>query len=446
METLESDALRRYSELKEYLSNPANLKVGADQPQKERRLKSEYQSKEEARLQKGLRLQKEFQSKKEFQPQKERKLKKEFQLKKELQSKKEFQLKNEFLSKKKLAKLRAERRLLKEEYLRQNKQMTTEFKRQSKDDNLRLTKQIAMERHRLKEEGLQLKLELETERRQLNEEFQQAKKQLKTDLQLQNDELQQLKSEFKRLKNSNQIKDFYIFKKKYSKLLEEQERWVSKFYDDFSRSELDSRWSEKQVISERLINGAPYSPIEDLHIFSPNNVHQHGGLLNIKTKQEKKQGLAWDKKYGFIPKIFSYTSGLLTSSHSFKQLYGKFEAKVQVKQSPGTYHAFWMGTDTQRPHLNIFKFEDHNIFVSAYNKDSKIERKLKYKLKDEFYIYTLLWTNNRLTWLINGKKVFETSNIINEPMYLSFSSGVHDKKADSTVMYVDWIRCFRSNM
>ncbi|MDR2027747.1 MAG: family 16 glycosylhydrolase [Prevotellaceae bacterium] len=408
LETIESDDLRKYSELKEYLDNPANLKIGTDQSKKEQQLEKDFKAKTEALKNKGIRLEEEFQSKRKLQPRQER------QRKKELRRKKQS------------AKSKEEHRLLEEE-------------------KIRLNKQIAMERHRLKEESIQLKHELETDHLKLKQEFGAAKKRLKDDLQQQKDELRQLQQELKRLENSKMIKHFFSFKKKYSKLIEEQERWVSKFYEDFSKNGPDPRWSDKQIVSEFLINGAPYSPIEDLHIFSPDNLQQAGGLLKIKTKQEKKQGLAWDKTYGFVPKTFSYTSGILTSAHSFKQMYGKFEAKVRVKYAPGTYHAFWMGTDTKKPHLNIFKFEDRNLFVSAYTDGAKIERKLKYKLKNDFYIYTLLWTNSKLVWLINGKKVFETANIINEPMYISFSSGVYDKKAGQTTMYVDWVRCFRSN-
>jgi hypothetical protein len=408
LETIESDDFRKYNDLKEYLDNPANLKIGTDQPQKERQLEKDFQERNNALKKKGIRLETEFQLKRKVQPQKERQRKKELH------------------RKKRMAKSKEERRHIKEE-------------------RIRLNKQIAMERHRLKDESVQLKRELESDYLKLKQEFNLAKKRLKADLQQQKDELQQLKDELKRLENSKLIKNFFDFKKKYSRVIEEQERWVSKFYEDFSKIEIDARWSKKQAISELLINGEPYSPIEDQHIFSPNNLQQAGGLLKIRTKQEKKNGLAWDKTYGFVPKIFAYTSGLLTSSHSFKQMYGKFEAKVRVKYASGTYHAFWMGTDTKKPHINIFKFEDRNLFIAAYSGDAKIERKLKYKLKDDFYIYTLLWTNNKLVWLINGKKVFESSNIINEPMYISFSSGVYDKRAEQTTMYVDWVRCFRSN-
>jgi hypothetical protein len=480
LETFESDALRRYTELKEYLSNPAHLKVGSDQPRKERQLKEENQSKRHALSQKERRLRKEFQAKEDFQPKRENQLKKDLLLRKksaQLEAKQKLvEGKRKLLEdKQKLSDnkrrlsideqqlpKKERRRLLKDGQQRfeaERRQLLKDGQQRVKDEHRRrqeelrlfneetqrLKRQIEKERRRLKEEGKQLNKEFQTERRQLDEEFKRSNKQLKADLKQQKDELQQLKNEFKDLEHSKIIKDFFSFKKKYSKLLEEQERWVLKFYEDFSKPEIDPRWSNKQIVSEQLINGVAYSPIEDQHIFTPSNVQQVGGLLKIKTKQEKKEGLAWDKTYGLIPKTFSYTSGMLTSSHSFKQLYGKFEAKIHVKQTHGTYHAFWMGSDTKKPHLNVFKFEGNNLFISAYSNDVKIEKNLKYSLQNDFYIFTLMWTNHKLTWLINGKKVFETSNIINQPMYISFSSGVYDKKAESTTMYIDWVRCYRSN-
>lgn len=251
------------------------------------------------------------------------------------------------------------------------------------------------------------------------------------------------KKEFKRLKETKTMKTYFYLKKYYAKSFAEQERWVSKFYEDFSKPELDPRWTDRQAVGEQLLNGAYYSPIEDLHIYSSNNIQQNGGMLKIRVREEQKEGLAWDKKFGLVPKMFRYTSGMLSSSHAFRQMYGKFVAKIQVKQSPGTYHAFWMGTDSKRPHLNVFKIEDHNLSVAVYTGDTTIERKLKYTLKNDFYIYTLLWTKDKIVWFINGKKIFETTNVVNEPMYISFSSGVFDKKASSSMMYVDWIRCYR---
>ncbi|MDR0385364.1 MAG: hypothetical protein LBH60_04745, partial [Prevotellaceae bacterium] len=89
LETIESDDFRRFNELKEYLANPANLKTGADMPQKERRLEKEYRADIDALNKKGLRLDKEFQSKRALLPQKERQMKNAFKQKKQAAKSKE---------------------------------------------------------------------------------------------------------------------------------------------------------------------------------------------------------------------------------------------------------------------------------------------------------------------------------------------------------------------
>ena len=258
-------------------------------------------------------------------------------------------------------------------------------------------------------------------------------------------EIKQLKEEFNNLKKTRTMKTFFYLKKNYAKSFAEQERWVSKFYDDFAKPELDPRWTDNQVVGEKLLNGAHYSPIEEMQTFTLNNLQQVGGMLKIRVREEHKEGLAWDKTYGLVPRTFNYTSGMVTSANAFKQLYGKFMAKVQVKQTSGTYHAFWLGTETKKPHLNIFKIEGHNLTLALYTNSAKIEKKLKYKLKNDFYIFTLLWSNEKIIWFINGKRVFETTNVISEPMYIALSSGVYDKKASATTMYVDWVKCYRMN-
>ncbi|MDR0560102.1 MAG: family 16 glycosylhydrolase [Prevotellaceae bacterium] len=278
-----------------------------------------------------------------------------------------------------------------------------------------------------------------------NENHAQSRAELKREQKLLKQEIKQRKSEFKRLKETKIMKMYFYLKKNYAKSFAEQERWISKFYEDFSKPEIDPRWTDTQIISEKLLNGHHYSPIEDFHIFSENNVVQSGGLLKIRTKEEQKQGLAWDKTYGMVPRTFYFTSGMLTSAHTFRQVYGKFMAKVEIKQVAGTYHAFWLGVDTKKPHINVFKIEGHNLLISLYSDSTTVEKSLKYKLKNGFYIFSLLWSHEKITWFINGKRVFEMANVIDEPMYIAFSSGVYDKRASATTMYVDWVRCYRIN-
>ena len=305
-----------------------------------------------------------------------------------------------------------------------------------------LKKGVQPEQPGLVEEYLALKQQVE------NPEFSNKVKYLKNKKRYKMSDPYLCKLEFKELGKSEAIKTFFKLQKKYSKDFEEHERWISKLYDDFSKPEIDDRrWLKKPFLGEQLLNGATYSQMEELQIAAPENVVVSGGMMRIQTKHERKEGLAWNKILGFVPKVFAFTSGIVNSSGSYRQTYGRFEAKVRVTKAPGIYHAFWMAADTMLPHLNLFKFEGNKLTVSAYGHGQRVEQTLNYRLNDEFYIYTLLWTVDKITWLINGKKVFETRNIISEPMYIAFSSGVTGDEAAMHMpvnMDVDWVRCFRT--
>ena len=71
------------------------------------------------------------------------------------------------------------------------------------------------------------------------------------------------------------------------------------------------------------------------------------------TKKESVDGKVWDTQYGFIPRKFDYTSGLISSGQSFRQLYGKFEAKVKVDSEANLTHAFWMVGESVAPQIDI---------------------------------------------------------------------------------------------
>lgn len=260
--------------------------------------------------------------------------------------------------------------------------------------------------------------------------------------------------EYKELEKSESIKQFFKLQKKYSALFAEQERWVSKLYDNFSKEGVDqNRWLLKPFWGEQLLNGNTFSPSEELQLPLEKNVSQYNGTLLIITQAEQAQGLAWEPKLGFIPKVFNYTSGIASTAASFRQLYGRFEAKVRVSKAEGVYHSFWMGTDTKLPHINIFKFEGNELFTSMYveegGKEQIFEQRINHSLDNDYYIYSLLWDDQKITWLINGRKVFECPNKINVPMYVAFSSGVREGNTINNQplgLEVDWVRCFRKNV
>ena len=66
----------------------------------------------------------------------------------------------------------------------------------------------------------------------------------------------------------------------------------------------------------------------------PQNVHQENGNLVIEAFKE---GFT-----GSDGKLRKYTSGRLKSHGHFSQLYGRFEARIQIPAGKGMWPAFWM--------------------------------------------------------------------------------------------------------
>ena len=63
--------------------------------------------------------------------------------------------------------------------------------------------------------------------------------------------------EYKQLQKSEMVKAYYKLEKKYAKQFAEQEQWVSKLYDDFSKPDIDAgRWLTKPYWAEILMQGS----------------------------------------------------------------------------------------------------------------------------------------------------------------------------------------------
>lgn len=90
----------------------------------------------------------------------------------------------------------------------------------------------------------------------------------------------------------------------------------------------------------------------------------------------------------------------------------------------------------------------YNASSSKQGPERKMAEYSGLDVSQDFFIYTLEWSKNKLTWKINDVVVNEqTQHIPHEEMYLVFSSSMTDK-ADGTglpaSMEVDWVRCYQS--
>lgn len=216
------------------------------------------------------------------------------------------------------------------------------------------------------------------------------------------------------------------------------------FEENFEWNTLDSsRWNYGfHYKSPQLITDHSFANEKQANN-SGKNVTVSDGHLKIITKEEKITARAWDTQKGFIMKDFDYSSDVIQTDDTFRQKYGMFRAKLRC--SGKIHHAFWLGGDEMLPHINIFHFDGKYINVGNASKNEMDGTKIKGIHPSDFYIYSLLWTEKELIWLINDYEVYRTvRNIPDEKLYMALSSFIPEKeKGDKGVLEVDWIKVYQ---
>jgi beta-glucanase (GH16 family) len=257
-------------------------------------------------------------------------------------------------------------------------------------------------------------------------------------------------TEYQVLRKSDKIVWYFKTKKKYP--FKEIERWDLTFNEKFDEPKLDtSKWMTRGYWGEQSMK-EPYALEDDKSLPTDGaNIEFYDKKARIVTKQEKTHGLVWRSEQGFVREDFDFTSGMISTARSFRQKYGVFHAKIKMAGS-SVSQAFWMVSDTMLPHVDVARYENGKLYSNYFWGAAASPRKslsktggLKYA--DEFFIYTLEWTPNKLTWKINGK-VFktQTSGVPQEEMYINFSSNLKkgaDENGLPSAMEIDWVRVYK---
>ena len=215
------------------------------------------------------------------------------------------------------------------------------------------------------------------------------------------------------------------------------------FQDEFDWNTLDkSHWNFGfHYKSDKLYGDHSFSNEKQAY-HSGKNVTVANGILRLATKHEKVIARAWDTTKGFIDKEFNFTSDVLQTADTFRQNRGIFRAKIRC--TGDIQHAFWLGAENKLPHINIFHFNGKLITLGNANKNLFDGIKIKGINPAQFYIYTLIWSNKELIWMINNIEVYRTvSNIPTDSMYLAFNSFISQKqKGSAGNLEIDWVRTY----
>lgn len=229
-------------------------------------------------------------------------------------------------------------------------------------------------------------------------------------------------------------------------------RWEEVFCDDFNIGKLDTNhWITRYYAGERFL-GDTYGVGKDVQLFTPENISFNGTSVCLNFRKESLIGKYWDEKMGIREKSFAYTSGLISSAGFFRQCFGKFEAKIKLSHNNAVKQGFWLRGNTDVPHVQIMGkdlngLQMGNIYASRGKVVYDVQGVEKVKLTDDYYIFTLEWTRERMVWMINDTVIKEIrENIPQIPMYVGFSLGTGEAPADKylpAVMEIDWVRFYR---
>ncbi len=257
---------------------------------------------------------------------------------------------------------------------------------------------------------------------------------------------------FLALKNSDQFK--WYFSVRNSNKFDFLKQWKISFEDDFTSDKLDrKKWITRYFWGDTILHDS-YSPAYEKQFFTDGkNIEINDSVLKIVTKSEKIEGKAWNPKIGFFPREFEYTSGLISTGNSFRQLYGTFEAKIKFNKNYPVNHAFWMLADQIVPHIEVAKTHKRLVMSNIWGNlaetkgiKSKVSKIGLSRFTSDYYIYTLEWSKERLTWKINSLTVAtSTEGVPQVPMYVILSSTLYKNINGSVLpasMEVDWVRCY----
>ncbi|WP_066627484.1 glycoside hydrolase family 16 protein [Labilibacter marinus] len=265
----------------------------------------------------------------------------------------------------------------------------------------------------------------------------------------------QLIEEYKTLFKSEDV--VWFLKTKEHNPFKNIDKWNLTFEDDFDSPKLDeNKWITGYYWGKALMNDN-YVQANEKQFFKHENIELRDSCARIISKNESCKGKVWDAQFGFVPKDFEYSSGIISTGQSFRQQFGRFEAKIKFNHVAPAAHTFWLLSEKMTPQVNILKTPENakNKFEAAnfWSKDGQVsEDSQSLKIPgsaEEFFIYTLDWAKDKMVWKINGVTVHTiTQNVPQEPMYISLSTHfTSEPKQDKlpVSMDIDWVRCYQLN-
>lgn len=219
-----------------------------------------------------------------------------------------------------------------------------------------------------------------------------------------------------------------------------------KLKDNFSSNTIDTNlWTHTEDRTNGLLNKNIGKIDSRFYFTNGENVRINNNKVSLNTKKETTKGLYLDPILGFKDKTFEYSSAYLSTFNKFSFKYGKIEAKIKVGNMD-INQVFGLRDSQSNSHIDIIKTLDNKkAECGIYHNNKAISEIIKkVALNEKFYIYSLVWTANKLEWRINDITIFSTSNNIpTNPMFICLYNSINEKtKTSNTDTVIDWIKVY----
>ena len=217
--------------------------------------------------------------------------------------------------------------------------------------------------------------------------------------------------------------------------------WQLVWQDEFKDDEVDPLlWN---VLDDALGDG------DRSQHYKPANVEARDGILRIQSKKEMSAG-------------FPYTSGALTTKGKVAFKYGLLEVKAKLPAGQGLLPAIWLWNEqgNEFPEIDIVELLGqqpgqmwnvvHYKVNERYGRDFTMTDHPD--LTQDFHVYAIDWQPDKITFLLDGKPVFTSTDYVpHEEMYLFINTGVggnwvgepnHTTEFPAQLL-VEWVRYYQ---
>jgi beta-glucanase (GH16 family) len=200
---------------------------------------------------------------------------------------------------------------------------------------------------------------------------------------------------------------------------------------------------------EQWYVNANYAQTASLGTYTAQN-----GIMNIKAAPTPAALQSYVNGYG-------YTSGMITSYHSFSQTYGYFEMKAKLPAGQGLWPAFWLlPTDLSwPPEIDIMEVIgsapnqlETSVHYDAGGHQMKNQTTIIEGMTTGFHTYGVDWQKDTISWYFDGSKVYEVATPagMDKPMYMLANLAVGGDWAGSpdgttpfpATLQIDYIRAY----